>query len=51
MLALIQFNLVSLLVAFLIGIVTGWWAFRHRRLMRHKDAILYAPLPENETDT
>ena len=28
MLTLIQFNLVSLLVAMAIGVVTGWWIFR-----------------------
>jgi hypothetical protein len=31
MLALIQFHLVTLLVALLIGVVTGRWMFAHRR--------------------
>lgn len=31
MLTLIQFNLVTLAVALLIGIAAGWWAFGHRR--------------------
>jgi hypothetical protein len=31
MLALIQFNLVSLAVALLIGVATGGWMFSHRR--------------------
>jgi hypothetical protein len=31
MLALIQFNLVSLGVALLIGLATGWWMFANRR--------------------
>ena len=31
MLALIQFNLVSLAAALLIGIATGWWLFANRR--------------------
>jgi hypothetical protein len=31
MLALIQFNLVSLAVAVLIGLATGWWMFANRR--------------------
>ena len=30
MIALIQSNLVTLLAALLIGIVTGWWAFGGR---------------------
>lgn len=28
MMALIQYNLVTLIVALLIGIATGWWVFR-----------------------
>ena len=28
MIALIQYNLPTLIVALLIGILTGWWAFR-----------------------
>ena len=31
MVELIRFNLPTLAVALLIGIVTGWWMFRHRR--------------------
>ncbi len=31
MLTLAQFSLVTLAVALLIGIATGWWAFGHRR--------------------
>ena len=31
MLALIQYNLATLAAALLIGIATGWWAFRGRR--------------------
>ena len=30
MLALIQFNAITLLVALLIGVATGWWAFGRR---------------------
>ena len=42
MLALIQFNLVSLLVALLIGVATGWWMFANRRGAS-------APPPEDPT--
>ena len=31
MLALIQFHMVTLLAALLIGVATGWWAFGHPR--------------------
>ena len=30
MMALIQFNLVTLAVALAIGLATGWWMFRRR---------------------
>ena len=30
MMALIEYNLVTLIVALLIGIATGWWVFRGR---------------------
>ncbi|HET9429316.1 MAG TPA: hypothetical protein VFO69_13245 [Allosphingosinicella sp.] len=30
MMALIQYNMVTLIVALLIGIATGWWVFRRR---------------------
>lgn len=28
MMALIQYNMITLIVALLIGIATGWWVFR-----------------------
>jgi hypothetical protein len=31
MLILVQYNLVTLVAALLIGIVTGWWAFGRRK--------------------
>ena len=31
MMALIQYNLPTLIVALLIGVVTAWWAFPRRR--------------------
>lgn len=42
MLALIQFNLISLAVALLIGLATGWWMFAKRRGPA-------APSPEDPT--
>lgn len=31
MIELAEANLIPLLIALVIGLATGWWAFRHRR--------------------
>jgi hypothetical protein len=36
MIALIQFNIVTLAAAMAIGLVTGWWIFRRRPAGRAK---------------
>ena len=45
MLALIQFHFVTLLVALLIGVLTGRWMFAHRRSGRANKKPEESPKP------